>query len=91
MRVSISTLIVVLSLATPALPLGAQSREQSVADSSPFRALDLPTPNDMRAPGEAIGMLAMEASARPGDQNRTVEPVFLLASPCLRVPGIEWS
>jgi len=42
-----STLLLVACLALPALTAGAQSAA-SVADSSPFRALQLPTPNEQR-------------------------------------------
>jgi Peptidase family M1 domain len=48
MRDSMYRLILALLLATPTLTLVAQARDQSVADSSPFRALDLPTPNEQR-------------------------------------------
>jgi hypothetical protein len=41
-------LLLALLTIVAALPLGAQSRESSVADSSPFRPLDLPAPNEQR-------------------------------------------
>ena len=41
-----SVLLAILPLAAP---LGAQARELTVADSSPFRQLELPAPNEQRA------------------------------------------
>jgi hypothetical protein len=40
--------ILVVALLFAAIPLSAQSRELTVADSSPFRPLALPTPNEQR-------------------------------------------
>jgi hypothetical protein len=53
-RPALTALTALLALAV-ALPLRAQSGAASVADSSPFRRLDLPTPTDVRT-----------AAGRPG-------------------------
>ena len=49
------SLAILLAIMTAATPLHAQAREYSVADSSPFRPLVLPTPNAIR-----------NAAGRPG-------------------------
>ena len=49
------SLATLLAIVTAATPLHAQAREHSVADSSPFRPLALPTPNAIR-----------NAAGRPG-------------------------
>ena len=51
----ILTLLVTLVVSAPCEPAEAQTSFAQVADTSPFRALVLPTPNELRA-----------ASGRPG-------------------------
>jgi hypothetical protein len=41
-------ILILLAILLGTSPLGAQSRELTVADSSPFRPLPLPTPNEQR-------------------------------------------